>query len=136
MERTKKVNQEEVQEEVIKTEPVVEAPVEEQGEQKRRYKKIGGGSLRLRNRLIPPGAEFLAYPSELPKGSKDVVIPLDGDPAPKKEPVVEGQKSLYSIQPRGKSKSMFDVFGPNGKRINDQPLAKAVAERLKEDLEQ
>jgi len=43
MERTKKVNQEEVQEEVIKTEPVVEAPVEEQGEQKRRYKKIGGG---------------------------------------------------------------------------------------------
>jgi len=98
------------------------------------WKKTGGGSLRLAKRLIPPGAIFKARVSEIPKGFRDVVIPQELIPEAVQEtmPVV---KSSFQVVPRGKSKSMFDIIGANGKRMNEVPLTKAVAERLKADLE-
>ncbi len=98
------------------------------------WKKTGGGSLRLAKRLIPPGATFKARVSEIPKGFRDVVIPMELIPEAQ-QVTVPPVKSAFQVVPRGKSKSMFDIIGANGKRMNEQPLTKAVAERLKADLE-
>lgn len=40
--------------------------------QKHRYKKLGGGSLRIGKRIIKPGEVFLAYPNEV-RASKDIL---------------------------------------------------------------
>ena len=98
------------------------------------WKKTGGGSLRLAKRLIPPGALFKARVSEIPKGFRDVVIPQELIPEAV-QATMPAVKSSFQVVPRGKSKSMFDIIGANGKRMNEQPLTKAVAERLKADLE-
>lgn len=98
------------------------------------WKKIGGSSLKLPNRLIPPGATFKARASEISKAFRDVVILLDKVPEASKPPEPKPVKSSYSIQPRGKSKSLFDVVDSFGKVINEKPLPKAVAEQLKADL--
>jgi hypothetical protein len=47
---------------------------------------------------------------------------------------INAVKSVYEIQPRGKSKSLFDVVDGNGKVLNEAPLAKALAEKLVNDL--
>ncbi len=98
------------------------------------WKKLGGGSLHLSKRLIPPGATFKARQSEIPKAFRDLVQPLEKLPTVPETPEVKPVKSVYQVVPRGKSKSPFDVIGPNGKKMNEQPLSKAVAERLIIDL--
>jgi hypothetical protein len=126
----------------VTEEPVTEEPVTEVKEESIpvdpdpiiTWKKTGGGSLRLAKRLIPPGAIFKARVSEIPKGFRDVVIPMELIPE-QVQAVVPPVKSAFQVMPRGKSKSMFDIIGANGKRMNEQPLTKAVAERLKADLE-
>jgi hypothetical protein len=105
--------------------------------EKIRYRKIGGGSARLniggQNRIIKPNEVFTALPSEIPFAFKDTIIPLDSLPkveAAKPQPV----KVSFSVKPRGKSKSLFDVVDNLGKVINDKPLPKETAEQLVEDL--
>jgi len=98
------------------------------------WKKLGGGSLHLSKRLIPPGATFKARQSEIPKAFRDLVQPLEKLPPAPEAPAVKPIKSAYKVVPRGKSKSMFDVIGPNGKKMNELPLTKATAERLVKDL--
>lgn len=107
-------------------------------EEKIRWKKLGGGSLHLKNRLIKPNEVFKAYPSEIPAAFRDQVIPLESiEPATTGEPITipEPVKIAYTIQPRGKSRSLFDVVDINGKAINEKPLPKLVAEQLINDLE-
>lgn len=68
------------------------------------------------------------------KCSSGLVIPMELIPEAQ-QVTVPPVKSAFQVVPRGKSKSMFDIIGANGKRMNEQPLTKAVAERLKADLE-
>jgi hypothetical protein len=105
-----------------------------------RYKKIGGGSLRIsingRAVIIKQNEVFSAFPSEIPKAFKDTVIPLD---PVFEEKVIQTEKPkpvniTFTMQPRGKSKSLFDVIDGMGKVLNDKPLTKAVAESLINDL--
>jgi len=103
-----------------------------------RYKKIGGGSLRLNiggvNKIIKPNEVFSALPSEIPPAFRDTIIALDPEQVvnlPKPKPA----KAIYTITPRGKSKSLFDVVDGLGKVINENPLPKATAEQLINDLE-
>lgn len=100
------------------------------------WKKIGGGSLRLSKRLIPPGSQFKARLSEIPKAFRDLVVQMDNTPIPTAPAVapVKVVKSVYQVVPRGKSKSMFDIIGPNGKKVNELPLTKAIADQLAQDL--
>jgi hypothetical protein len=105
-----------------------------------RWKKIGGGSLTLLGKFIKPNDIFTAYPHQIPKQFRDVIIPLDEireQSVPKVEPI----KTTYKVVPRGASKSMFDVVNEAvtneegiPKRINDKPLTKEVAEQLIQDL--
>lgn len=112
----------EIEEEYVDPDPIIS------------WKKLGGGSLRLAKRLIPPGATFKARLSEIPKAFRDVVKPLEELPVIPDKPALKVAKSVFQVVPRGKSKSMFDVISPNGKRMNELPLTKAVAERLAIDL--
>jgi len=123
MERTKKTN--------LPAKEVKAAPVEEV---RIRYRKIGGGSLHLKNRLIKPNEIFLAYPSEIKEAFRDTVIPLEEEPKrpmPKVEPLPKpAVKSAYTLKARGKSRLLFDVVDAQGKILNEKVLTKTLAEQL------
>ena len=103
-----------------------------------RWKKIGGGSLRFKGRIIKPGETFKAAANEIPTGFRDVVIPLDSIPgeAPipgKPAPVIKADVVEYKLKSRG-SGGWFDVVDINGKVLNEKALKKDVAEKLIADL--
>jgi len=101
-----------------------------------RYKKIGGGSLRINRQIIKPGQIFLAYPDDIKEGWKDVVIPLDDLPITDQTPgeLMPGKEAEFFLSPRGKSNLWYNVVDSKGKILNDKALKKAVAEQLIEDL--
>lgn len=146
MKRTDKVIKVEEAEETIEKKEVTEAPVEE-GEKRLWFKKLGGGSLRLniggKNRIIKPNEKFLAKLSEIPLAFRDSALPLEDIVIKETPPVEQAVKSSFEVRPRGKSKSMFDVFQkigeedgePKWKKLTETPLPKAKAEDLKKDLE-
>ena len=113
--------------------------VEGEERAKVKYKKIGGGSLRLGGKIIKPGEVFKAYPEDIPVGFRDLVIPVEGGNVSWEKPIVPPpplviMKPVFELKPRGKSKSLFDVVDGQGKAINEKPLPKATAEKLIEDL--
>ena len=103
-------------------------------DEKIRYKKIGGGSLRLHRKIIKPGEIFTAYPADVAK-FKGLIVALDSVPVPEVEKeIVDAKVTEYKMVPRGKSKLWFDVVGPTGKVLNDKALKKITAEQLINDL--
>jgi hypothetical protein len=105
----------------------------ETGDGKIQYKKIGGSALRWGKRLIKPGEVIRLNPNEIPENFKDVLIPMEKIRV-KEETPIEFAKSTYSLQPRGKSKSLFDVVDGQGKVLNDKALTKEVATDLINEL--
>ncbi len=109
------------------------------------WRKTGGGSLRFNGKIIKPNEKFRARPDQIPKGFRDVIIPLEAlDATTGTAPVIEAVKSEYEVRPRGKSKSLFDVVYPVGKddegetiwkAMNEKPLPRALADKLKSELE-
>lgn len=103
------------------------------------YKKIGGGSLRINGKIIKPGEKFRATPESIPKGFRDLLIPLGGgsfeEVEQKQQQVkLDITKSAYKVVNRGKSALWFDVVDSNEKVINEKALKKDVAEKLASDL--
>lgn len=108
---------------------------------KPKWQKVGGGSLRIGNRIIKPGQTFQADSDEISESFKKFVIPVGGNSGfkiPKQKEVatlqVKGTKTLYTIQPHGKSLFLFDVVDSNGKVQNEKSLKKEVAEQFVESL--
>lgn len=111
-----------------------------QEEQKPSWRKIGGGSLRIGNRIIKPGQTFTAWPDEIKPAFRSLVIPVSGDASfddakAKEVSPTAGVKPVYKIQPHGKSLFLFDIVDANGKVLNEKSLKKEVAEKLIADLE-
>lgn len=103
----------------------------------RRYKKVGGGSLRFKGQIIKPGQVFLARPEDIKPGWRDLVLPLDGQEVPKSgtaTPQVKAKLPEYKKVPRGKSTLWFDVVGPTNKPINGKALKSDEADELIADL--
>jgi len=106
------------------------------------WKKIGGGSFMLGNRIIKPGQTFWAFPHEIPKSFRDVVISSDPNAvfeaeAKKDKEVVkssEVKKLEFKIQPRKNSKLWYDIVDSEGKILNEKALKKEAAEKLVKDL--
>ncbi len=123
----------------IKTEPVneVKAEVKTPLQLAPRWRKIGGGSFRMPNRIIKPGQIFRAWPDEIPKAFRDVCQPVDGDVIfefdKKGKTPIPGLKAKFTLFPKGND--LFDVVNAQGKVLNDSPLPKSVAEGLIRDLE-
>lgn len=121
MERTKKVTKEVVEDIGILEEPTL------------RWKKTGGGTFRMPNRIIKPNEVFEAKPSEIPMGFRHIIIPLDEIPAEALAPKVIGKTMEYSIVKREKG-SWYDVVTEGGKKLNEKALTKDDAEKMVEDL--
>jgi len=85
------------------------------------YKKVGGGSFRLENRIIKPNQTFYAYPYEIPEAFKDVVLPME-EFEPPKVMVVD-----FHLEPIPDTDT-FNIVDGDGKVLNEQPLTKEVAE--------
>lgn len=107
---------------------------------KERYKKIGGGSFRMGNRIIKPGQVFEAYPFDIPETVHDLVVLADGGvtiwPQNKEKIIVEkidGAKPVYTTRQR-ENTEWWDIFDLNGKKINEKGLPKEAAEKLIQNL--
>jgi hypothetical protein len=99
------------------------------------WKKIGGGPLILKNRIIKPGEKFKARIDEIPMAFRDVVIPLQDlkiSPVPE---IISKKVSTYHLEPKGNSKSLFNVVDTEGKVLNENGLKKEIAEQFIVDLE-
>jgi len=99
-----------------------------------RWKKTGGGGFLFKGHLIKPGQIFMASVEEIPKGFRDICIPLDELPTAPPSLPIEITKSAYSVKPRGESKVWFDVVDSNEKVINEKALKKEAAEQFAKDL--
>jgi len=104
------------------------------------WQKTGGGSFRMSRRIIKPGEKFRARPDEIPKGFRDVIIPLE--PIPEGtimqgaiEVTAPGVSPKYTLKSRGGG--WYDIVDAAGKVMNEpkKPLKKAMAEQLIKDLE-
>lgn len=128
MERTKKV--------VVEPE-IVSVPVEEVVSTKLRWRKVGGGSLRVNiggvKRIIKPGEVFSADLEELPKSSMDLLVCLDSADLQK---VVKSEKArepfvpvVYTLK-KVKGTDLWNLIDSEGKALNEKPLSKVSAEEL------
>jgi len=104
-----------------------------------RWKKIGGGSLHLPNRIIKPNQEFSARLEDIPEQFRDVIVPLN----PKMQAVVDkaekaagspAVKLKYFVKAR--SAGYYDVVDKDGKVMNEKALRKEAAETLIESLQE
>ena len=100
----------------------------------RHYRKIGGGSLRLPGRLIKPNQEFWAHPSELPKSSKDVVLPLDEEASVPEKASIPVKKVEYTLKHR--SGGFYHVYDANGKQLTEEAVKKDEAEEYIKSLKE
>lgn len=112
-------------------------------ESKPRWKKVGGGSLRIGKRIIKPNETFEANPEEISPAFRNMVVPISGDATFKTPPtkLVEQEvkkeevtKLAYELRPKGVNKLWFDVVDSQGKTINEKSLKRDMAEKLIEDL--
>lgn len=100
---------------------------------KARYRKIGGGTFRLRNgRIIKPNQVFTAEPHEIPQAFKDTLIALD--PEPEEEgPKPASNKPRFEVTFKGGG--WYDVVNTeSGKAANSKSLRAEEAQRLLEEL--
>jgi hypothetical protein len=126
MQRTTKVNSPEVK----APETVIQAA---EGPQKILYQKVGGGSLRMPNRIIKPGEKVRLYPHEISEAFRPWLKPLEPEPDIPGVPLKVVQ-SNYKIQPREEGGVWFDVVNAEGKVQNSKALHKDKAEELLKDL--
>jgi len=117
--------------------------------EKPKWQKVGGGSLRIGNRIIKSGQVFEALPEEISPSFRKFIIPVSGNAnfntVEKKENIIiTGKKAKFTIQPHGKSLFLFDVVQEIGvdeegksitKILNEKSLKKEAAEQLVKDLE-
>jgi len=91
-----------------------------------RWKKIGGGSHRLGNRIIKPNQVFSARPDQISESFRDVIIPVDELPL---EPeTVISEAAEFSLKSRGVG--WYDVIDGNGKAKNENALRRDAALKL------
>lgn len=108
------------------------------------YRKVGGGSMRLPNKIIKPGEKFRSHPDDIPRAFRDLCIPLEEVKEAPAKAEVKVVNSEYFLQPRGKNKQWWDVVKATGekdaegndimKAINENALKKDMAEKLISDL--
>jgi hypothetical protein len=90
------------------------------------WKKIGGGFLRLPNRIIKPKDIFWASPNEIPKAFRDQVVPLNqkdletGSDKPAEE-IIPKVKVVYTKKQRPNT-NWYDIFDSQEKRVNEKAL--------------
>jgi len=104
-----------------------------------RWKKLGGGSLRLANRIIKPGQVFLAAKEELPKAFMDTLELLseaDGTSIVEKQEEAPVRRKTnkptftYEITPIEDKEGFFNIVRSDGKVMNEGELTEEEANQL------
>ena len=99
------------------------------------YQKVGGGSLRIGNKIIKPGEKVQLDPTVIKPAWKDLLKPLQDVPVKKETPiVVDITKSVYSLKQRDVAGLWWDVVDAQGKVVNDKALRKEKAEEYIKDM--
>jgi len=114
-------------------------PVEET---RLRWKKIGGGSLRItlggKKKIIKPGEVFLAHESELPVAFMDSLQCLASETEKKiNKEIVAKQNAvpaIYELLEAEGTDDLWNVVNPEGKAINEEPLDIDAANELLNSL--
>jgi hypothetical protein len=111
-------------------------------EKKPLWKKLGGGSLRFRNKIIKPGEVFAAYPEEIPEAFRKFVASVSGTvdfgtaqeaPISPTYPITQVAYTIEArtkVEPRGKTKLWFNIIDKEGTILNEKALKKEDAEKL------
>lgn len=96
------------------------------------WKKIGGGSFTLRNRIIKSGQVFSADVEEIPEAFRDVVQLIDGDPSILEKKQITAESTKYELVEEGSTEDVrFNVLNSKtSKPINSELLTKKQAEEL------
>ena len=89
-----------------------------------RWKKVGGSTFILNNRMIKPGQVFTAKVSEIPKAFRDLIIPVDDLPVEVDELTLIGDGSSFSLQPNG---DKWNILNRLGKKLNEVALSRDEA---------
>ena len=89
-----------------------------------RWKKVGGSTFILNNRMIKPGQVFTAKVSEIPKAFRDLIIPVDDLPVEVDELTLIGDGSSFSLQPNG---DKWNILNRMGKKLNEVALSRDEA---------
>lgn len=101
-----------------------------------RFKKIGGGSLRIGKRIIKPNQEFYAYEDEIPPIFLQRLQVLDGTAIKEQIKKIEAKgkaENKYEIQARGSG--WFDIVNMvSGKKLNERALRVEEAYKLLKEL--
>ena len=99
-----------------------------------KWKKTGGGSFRMVNRIIKPGQIFSARPDEIPMAFRDIIIPLEDIPTEKVEQDASNKKEKFTIVKISNSK-FVNIVDASKKVINENKLTPEEAEVLIEELQ-
>jgi hypothetical protein len=105
------------------------------------WQKVGGGSLRMGNKIIKPGQKFQADPEEISESFRNFVIPVSANATFKTTSHLQEKKEVkvaapvYEKQLHGKSLFLFDVVNTTtGKVQNTKSMKEEAADKLIEDL--
>lgn len=116
------------------------------------FRKLGGGSFRFGGKIIKPGQTFAARPEVLPKAFMDLFEIVSGGEEAKtkakalkenKEETIavtseEVKSEEYSLQlnkdASTKTNKLYDIVDGDGKKVNDEPLNKTIAEETIKQL--
>ena len=105
------------------------------------WQKVGGGSLRIGNKIIKPNERFQAAPEDISEAFRKFVIPIGGNSGfkasakgTKENPVqVKANKPVFTVKSHGTGK-LFDIVDNKGKAVNDKPLKEEAAVELAEGM--
>jgi hypothetical protein len=108
------------------------------------YKKLGGGSVRTtingRKRIIKKNESFQAFPEELPKNSKDCIIPLDRGKEinlkKEEKEIIESnlKKKEYKKVESTRHPGEFNIVDSDGKKLNEKTLSEEDADTFLKEL--
>lgn len=129
-----KIQEPETEMEIITPEPVVTSKPEiiaesENAKKLIRWRKTGGGSLRLAGRIIKPGQSFTAYLDEIPKAFIQSLECLDKELL-KEQSETKPVAREIQFTVRNYKGNLFDVVNKQGKPINLEKLSAQDAQNL------
>jgi len=109
-------------------------------------KDVGRGSFRLTNgKKVKPNEKFLAFEEDIPDAHRDLIHKLDGsdygEQAKEEKEEVEQedqqtaeQTGQYYKHQRENAPGWYDVFDPQGKRVNEGAVRENEADQWVESL--
>lgn len=105
-----------------------------------RWRKLGGGSMRIPGKIIKPGQIFRAWSEEIPKGFRDLVQPVDGQSTPsptqtEQEEIAKMESTEPTYEKRPKGGGWYDIYQVDtGKKMNEKSVREDEADELLEQL--